>query len=183
MEPRGERAGRWPRLQGVGRPVDYTARVRYRRPPLLYLRMQWLAPLITRWGVTPGYVITLEVPGRRTGVLHRTTVVQVVHKGQRFVVALAGESEWVRNVRAAGGRVAVRRRRRYAATLVDVPVEERADVIRAYLLRPGRRGASQVRVGEARSYFGVSAEASVDEIRPIVERYPVFRIVPDAPAS
>ena len=183
MKPPRERAGARRASQGVGRPVDYTARVRYRRPPSLYLRMQWLAPLITRWGVTPGYVITLEVPGRRTGIVHRTALVQVIHEGQRFVVALAGESEWVRNVRAAGGRVVVRRRRRYGATLVEVPIKERADVIRAYLLRPGLRGGSRVRVGEARSYFGVSAEAPVEEIRPIVERYPVFRIVPDAPAS
>ena len=183
MKPPRERAGGRRASQGVGRPVDYAARVRYRRPPSLYLRMQWLAPLITRWGVTPGYVITLEVPGRRTGIVHRTALVQVVHQGQRFVVALAGESEWVRNVRAAAGSVVVRRRRRYRATLVEVPAGERADVIRAYLLRPGLRRGSPVRVGEARSYFGLSAQASLDEIRPIVEHYPVFRIVPDAHTS
>ena len=77
----------------------------------------------------------------------------------------------------------VRRRSPYLATLVEIPVEERADVIRAYVLRPGRRGSAQVRIGEANSYFGVSAEASLNEIRPIVEHYPVFRIVPDAQTS
>lgn len=179
MARRGRRdSRRW--AQGIFRPVDYTARIRYRPPPAWYARLQWLGPLLTRWGLTPGYVITIEVPGRHTGLVRRTTVVQVIHEGERFVVALAGEAEWVRNVRAAGGRVVIRQRRAQPVTLVEVPVGDRAEVIRAYLVRAGRRGVLRVRVGEARSYFGVSAEASVDEIRAVAGHYPVFRIVASA---
>ena len=167
---------------GLFRPVDYTDRTRYRRPPGLYRRLQWLGPLVTRWGLSPDYVITLQVPGRRTGAIHRTTLVQVEHDGERFLVALAGESEWVRNVRAAGGRAMIGRRRLHTATLVEVPAKDRAGIIHAYVSRPGRHGVPKIRAGEARSYFGISTGASLDEIRPIVEHYPVFRVVLDPPA-
>ena len=66
-------------------------------------------------------MITLEVPGRRSGVVRRTTLVQAVCDGERYVVALAGESQSVRNVRAAGGRVVLGRRERRAARLATTP--------------------------------------------------------------
>ena len=121
-------------------------------------------------------MITLEVPGRRSGVVRRTALVQAVCDGERYVVALAGESQWVRNVRAAGGRVVLGRRGRRAARLAEVPPPQRAPVIRAYLLRWGRRAGSRAVAREARFYFGVSAEASLREIQDVAEHYPVFRI-------
>jgi hypothetical protein len=62
--------------KGFLRPVGYRSRASYRRPPDMYLRFQWLGPLLTTMGVSPGYVVTLEVPGRCTGVIRRTTLVQ-----------------------------------------------------------------------------------------------------------
>jgi deazaflavin-dependent oxidoreductase (nitroreductase family) len=171
------------RGEGFLQPVDYSRRVRYRRPPDAYLRMQWIASPITRLGFAPKDVITLEVPGRRTGVIRRTTLLQATSDGRRYLVALAGESEWVRNVRAAGGRVVIGRRERRAATLRELPEEERAPVIRSYLLRWGRTAGSRAVAREARRYFGVSADPSCAEIELIVEHYPVFRIDEDPPAA
>ena len=75
-------------------------------------------------------------------------MVLVVLGGQRYLVALAGESEWVRNVRAAQGHVVLGHRgQRYAAHLCEVPVAERAEVIRAYIHRPSPRGRPIVRTG------------------------------------
>ena len=161
---------------GFFRPVDYSRRTRYRWPPDMYLRLQPLGTLLTTAGISPGYVITLEVPRRRSGVIRRTTLVRVARDGGHYLVALAGESEWVRNVRAAGGRVVLGRRQRHAARLVEVPENERAPVIQAYLLRAGRRGSGAV-TNEARYYFGLSAEPSLEEIGRIAKHYPVFRIV------
>ncbi|RYV52144.1 nitroreductase/quinone reductase family protein [Pengzhenrongella frigida] len=166
----------WRTKTGLFKAVDYTARVSYRPPPAVYRRVQRWAPIVTRLGVSPDYVVTLEVPGRRSGVIRRTSLVQVAQGSARYLVALAGESEWVRNVRAARGRVVLGRRERRIATLVEVPPEERAPIIRAYLLRAGRRPGSTAVANEARGYFGVSADPRLDEIRPIVERYPVFRV-------
>jgi hypothetical protein len=77
---------------------------------------------------------------------------------------------------AAGGRVVLGRRERRAARLAEVPPQQRAPVIRAYLLRWGRRAGSRAVAREARCYFGVSAEASLREIQDVAEHYPVFRI-------
>ena len=164
---------------GFFRPVDYSRRTWYRRPPDMYLRLQPLGTLLTTAGISPGYVITLEVPGRRSGVIRRTTLVRVARDGGHYLVALAGESEWVRNVRAAGGRVVLGRRQRHAARLVEVPENERAPVIQAYLLRAGGGPGSGAVTNEARYYFGLSAEPSLEEIGRIAKHYPVFRIVED----
>jgi len=164
---------------GFLRPVDYSSRTRYRRPPATYLRVQWLGSLLITLGVVPANVIVLEVPGRRSGVIRRTTLVRTACDGADYLVALAGESEWVRNVRAAGGRVVLGRRTRYAARLVELPPDERAPVIRAYLLRGGRRAGSKAAANEARYFFGVSAHPALSEIRTIAPYYPVFRVLGD----
>jgi deazaflavin-dependent oxidoreductase (nitroreductase family) len=158
----------------------YSSSGRYRPPPRWYTRLQWLGFALTWLGLSPGYVVTLEVPGRRSGVIRRTNLVLLNHDGEQYLVALAGESQWVRNVRAAGGRVVLgRRRQRRAATLVEVPAKDRAPVIRAYLLRAGRRPGSAPVAHEARDYFGVSSDLALAEIGSVADRYPVFRVVPD----
>ena len=164
--------------EGFFRSVDYSDRTRYRRPPTTYLLLQWLGHLLTSWAIVPKNV-DLDVPGRRSGVIRRTTLLRVEHAGEYFLVALAGESEWVRNVRAAAGRVVVGRRTRHGAMLIEVPLRDRAPVIRAYFLRAGRQVGSKAEANEARYYFGVSADPSPEEIRAVVERYPVFGIDED----
>jgi len=87
----------------------------------------------------------------------------------------------VRNVGAAGGRVTIGRRVRRAATLVEIPVPERPAVIRAYVLRAGRRPGSRAVAREAHYYFGVDADLPDDQLAAVVARYPVFRVVYDRP--
>jgi len=159
-------------LGGLIAPVDYASRSAYRRPPTLYRHLQWLGWLLTSHGWVPDFVVMLEVPGRRSGQLRRTLLVRTVHADREYLVALAGESQWVRNVRAAGGRVVLRRGRPRRVTLVEVPGAERPAIIREYLHGSGRRADPR----EAQRYFGVSRDASLEEIQPIVERYPVFEI-------
>lgn len=168
---------RWVRRRPVLEPVDYSADVPYRRPSRLYLRLQWVGFLLTRLDLSPRYVALLEVPGRRTGIIRRNNVVRATHDGCHHLVALGGESEWARNVRAAGGRVVIGRRVRRAATLVEVPVAERPAVIRSYVLRAGRRPGTRAVTREARFYFGVGPELCDDELAAAAVRYPVFRVV------
>jgi len=103
--------------EGFLKPVDYARRTNYRRPPELYLRMQWLGTLLNTVGISPKDVVTLEVPGRRSGVPRRTTLVRGAFRGNHYLVSLAGESEWVRNVRAAGGSAQIGRRELHAANV------------------------------------------------------------------
>jgi deazaflavin-dependent oxidoreductase (nitroreductase family) len=142
------------------------------------VRLQWLGFALTWLGLSPRQVVTLEVPGRRSGAIRRTNLLLAEHDGKHYLVALAGESQWVRNVRAAGGRVVLGRRRgRHAATLEEVPVRDRAPVIQAYMLRWGRRPGSAQVAREARDYFGVSSDPTLAEIASVADRYPVFLVV------
>ncbi|NIH69841.1 nitroreductase/quinone reductase family protein [Modestobacter marinus] len=168
-----------PRRDRVLVPVGNPGAGRYRPPPRLYARLQWLGHVLTALGLSPGYVVTLEVPGRRSGVIRRTNLVQARHHGQGYLVSLTGESEWVRNARAAGNQVVLARRgRRRTVTLVEVPLAERAPVIRSYVLRAGRRHDSAAVTREARAFFGVGPDLAVDELATVADRFPVFRVVP-----
>ena len=109
------------------------------RPPGFYRRLQAIAPVFSALGLTPRYVVRLGCPVGGRADPGRFMVL-VAYGGQRYLVALAGESEWLRNVRAARGRVVLRPDgQRYAAHLTEVPVAERAEVIRAYVHRPRRQ--------------------------------------------
>jgi deazaflavin-dependent oxidoreductase (nitroreductase family) len=164
-------------LGGLIAPVDYSSRTAYRRPPPLYRHLQWVGWLLTSHGWVPDFVVLLEVRGRRSGRVRRTLLVRTIRDGRAYLVALAGESEWVRNVRAAAGRAVIRHGKPRHVTLVEVLAAERPPVIREYLCGKGRRAGSR----EAERYFGLSPDPSLEEIRPIADHYPVFEIVDAAP--
>ena len=164
--------------EGLLGPVRYArSRGGYRPPPRLYARLsRRIGPAATSLGLTPDDMVTVEVPGRRSGLIRRATVIRVRCGGQHYVISLAGESDWARNVRAAAGQAVIGGRRRRAAKLTEVPAGERAPVIRAYLLRWGRRPGSRPVAREARAYFGVGPDVPLKEIDAVAGRYPVFRI-------
>lgn len=85
------------------KPQDYSARVAYRPPKGWYRRLNWLGVLLTSTGLAPRDAVTLQVRGRVSGKPRRIPVLRTHHDGDDYLVALAGESQWVRNVRAAGG--------------------------------------------------------------------------------
>ncbi|MFC0006566.1 nitroreductase/quinone reductase family protein [Micromonospora siamensis] len=140
-------------------------------------RPNWLARLMNRFaarqfsvGLAPPNWMTLEVPGRRTGRTVEVPVVVADHEGEQFLVSMLGEdANWVRNVRAAGGRAVLRHGRREQVRLDEVPVAQRAPILRRYLaLAPG-----------ARAHLPVDRHAPVTEFAAIAARFPVFRITPD----
>ncbi|MFF1296305.1 MULTISPECIES: nitroreductase/quinone reductase family protein [unclassified Streptomyces] len=118
-------------------------------------------------GLAPGYCMTLDVRGRRTGRRVSFPVVVAEHGGERYLVAMLGErANWVRNVRTADGRAVLRHRSRTEVRLVEVNPADRAPVLRAYLGRaPG-----------ARAHVPVDRHARLEEFEGIAHRFPVFRI-------
>jgi hypothetical protein len=124
-------------------------------------------------GLTPKNTISLEVPGRRTGRVRRTSLVVTELRGCGYLVSLAGQSEWVRNVLANGNRASLRRIRSSPVYLAEIPVEERPPVLKAYL---SKRAYSKSPEFEAREFFGVSPDATLAQLAEIANRYPVFRI-------
>lgn len=109
-----------------------------------YLKPSWLIsrvanPLLMWFGAVP----TLQVQGRKTG-RWRSVPVNILELGrERYLVAPRGETDWVRNLRAAGGSQLQYGRRTEPFTAAEVPDEEKPRVIEAYLERWGRQVRSQ----------------------------------------
>jgi hypothetical protein len=120
-------------------------------------------------GVGPDYLVTLEVPGRRSGrTVSLPTVVADV-RGERYLVSMLGEGvNWVRNVRAAGGDATLRHGRREEVRLEEVAPERRAPVLKAYLGR----------APNARVHIPVDKDAPLADFERVAGRFPVFRIAP-----
>lgn len=118
--------------------------------------------------VLPDRLATLEVPGRRTGRLISFPVVVADHEGERYLVAMLGaDTNWVRNVQAAEGRVVLRHGRRERVRLEEVEPGLRAPVLRRYLaVAPG-----------ARPHIPVDRHAPLEDFERVAARIPVFRVV------
>jgi deazaflavin-dependent oxidoreductase (nitroreductase family) len=131
------------------------ARAPYLRPGAIVRRA--LNPLVMRLGLAT----TLAVPGRRSGRWLTVPLNVLQTGGRRYLVSVRGETDWVRNLRAAGGGELRRRGRVERVRAVEVPPGERAPLLEAYLARWGR---------QVRSLF--------DRL-PDTADHPVFRIEPE----
>jgi len=137
-------------------------------------RPNWIARILNRaWaavaslGVAPNYLATLEVAGRKSGRIVSLPVVIVVVDGQRYLVSMLGDKvQWVQNVRAAGLRAVLRSGGREQIQLEEVPTDQRATILKAYLRRaPG-----------ARAHVPVNKNASLAEFEKIAAAFPVFHV-------
>ena len=119
-------------------------------------------------GIAPNYLVTLEVVGRRSGRAIAFPLAMAVVDGQRYVVSMLGpDVAWVRNLHAADGRALLRHGKTERVRLEEIPVNERAPVLKAYIRKaPG-----------ARPHLGVDKDASLEELRAIAPRIPVFRVL------
>jgi len=157
------------------KPQDYSARATYRPPAVWYRRLNWLGVLLTSVGLAPRDAVTLQVRGRISGK-PRMPILRTRFHGEDYLVALAGESQWVRNVRAARGQALIRRRRVRHVRLEELAPADRPDVIAEYLHAGRRRSGAGASANQARFYFGLDPDPSTDDIRAIVDSYPVFRV-------
>ncbi|MGB8385112.1 MAG: nitroreductase/quinone reductase family protein [Dermatophilaceae bacterium] len=158
------------------KPQDYSARKPYRPPAAWYRRLNWLGVLLTSLGLAPRDAVTLQVRGRTSGKLRRVPILRTRYQGADYLVALAGESQWVRNLRAADGNAIIRRRRARPVRVEELPPEQRSKIIAEYLRAGSRRSGAEASAGQARFYFGLDPDASTEDISAIAEHYPVFRI-------
>lgn len=92
---------------------------------------------LTRHGVSLLGTRVLVVPGRSSGRLQQVPVNLLRQDGRRYLVAIRGNTQWVRNVRVAGGAQLRLGRRTEEVRLRELPVEERVPVLRRYLARWG----------------------------------------------
>jgi deazaflavin-dependent oxidoreductase (nitroreductase family) len=147
-----------------------TATTHYRRPGFFTRRVfNPTVALLTRLGLSVWGSRVLEVPGRSSGLPRRVPVNLLDHDGGQYLVSARGHGEWVRNVRANGGRLDLllgKRRRSYVAT--EVADADKVEVLRAYL----RKWKAEVGV----FFDGVDASSTDEAILAIAADHPVFAL-------
>jgi deazaflavin-dependent oxidoreductase (nitroreductase family) len=122
----------------------------------------------TRVGISVLGSRILEVRGRKSGILRRTPVNLLSVGGVRYLVAPRGQTQWVRNLRAAGeGDLLLGRRREHfhAAEVIDSDKEE---ILRAYL----RRWTWEV----GQFFSGVGPDSPSADLDRIAPAHPIFRL-------
>lgn len=123
---------------------------------------------LTRIGLPLAGSRVLAVRGRTSGEWRTTPVNPLRVGGQRYLVAPRGQTQWVRNMRAAGGgelRVSGKTER---FTAVEVPDAEKPPILREYL----RAWAWEV----GRFFEGVDKDSPDERLAEIAPGFPVFRI-------
>lgn len=124
---------------------------------------------LARLGISLAGTAELSVRGRTSGRMQRIPVNPYTQDGVQYLVSARGHSQWVRNMRAAGGgelRVG-RKVRTFTVTELTDPVEK-AVVLRGYLKKWG---------WEVNRFFnGVTVKSSEAELQAVAADHPVFRL-------
>ncbi|GAA2455332.1 nitroreductase family deazaflavin-dependent oxidoreductase [Streptomyces pulveraceus] len=141
----------------------------YLQGSALNSRMNGIVGWLARRGLSLFGSAEMSVRGRKSGQMQRVPVNPHTHEGTRYLVSARGHSQWVRNMRAAGGGELRVGRKVHAFTAVEIADDEqKARIIRTYLERWG---------WEVNEYFkGITAKSSDAELLAACPDHPVFRI-------
>jgi deazaflavin-dependent oxidoreductase (nitroreductase family) len=170
-------------LRGSGHPIgdrDLTRSHGWRHNSSLMARYEkpdWLTKhvfnplvsLLTNLGVSVRGSRILVVRGRKSGQIRTTPVNPLEIGGKRYLVAPRGETEWVRNLRAARGGELRLGRHREPIGVEELPDDLKPPILREYLRR--------WRMETGKFFDGVTAESPESELRRIAPRHPVFRVL------
>jgi deazaflavin-dependent oxidoreductase (nitroreductase family) len=123
---------------------------------------------LTRCGISVMGSRVLYVRGRTSGEWRTTPVNLLTVDGEKYLVAPRGQTQWVRNMRAAGGGELRVGRRVQEFTASELADQEKPPVLRAYLKR------WEWEIGMF--FEGIKADATDEQLRGIAPGFPVFRI-------
>ena len=139
----------------------------YKKPSAMERLFGRVLVALLRVGLVRGHFYVLEVRGRTSGKTISLPVDPIDMDGKRYLVSARGNTNWVRNARAAGEVVLTRamRRKRYAAR--ELPAEERAPILQAYLDQFAT---------EVQRFFPVPKGSPARAFEELASRYPVFEL-------
>jgi len=124
---------------------------------------------LTRLGISVFGSRVLEHRGRTSGELHHVPVNLLTIEGKRYLVSPRGQTQWVRNVRHAGGHlVLILGRRRELCTVREVPVADSVPILRAYLRR--------WKFETGMFFDGVTPDSTDAEWAAVAAKHPVFQL-------
>ncbi|MDG9725181.1 MULTISPECIES: nitroreductase family deazaflavin-dependent oxidoreductase [unclassified Streptomyces] len=140
----------------------------YRKGSPVTVRLNGVIGWLARHGVSLAGAAEMSVRGRKSGQMQRIPVNPHVYGDGQYLVSARGHSQWVRNMRAAGGGELRVGRKVRTFTAVELPDEQKLPILRTYLEKWG---------WEVNQYFqGVTAKSSDEEIVASAADHPVFRI-------
>jgi deazaflavin-dependent oxidoreductase (nitroreductase family) len=142
---------------------------RYVEPKAFDKAFNSLVRALTRRGVSLKGSRVLEVRGRTSGEIRSTVVNLLTVDGQRYLVAPRGETQWVRNLRAAGGNGTLRLGKRTEAFTADELADaDKPPILRAYL----KEWAWEV----GRFFDGLQHDSPDADVEAAAPGFPAFRI-------
>lgn len=140
----------------------------YAKANPMAVRMNSLVGWLARHGISFAGSAELSVRGRKSDRMQRVPVNPHTYDGTQYLVSARGNSQWVRNMRVAGGGELRVGRKVREFTVAELPDAEKLPVLRTYLERWG---------WEVKQYFpGVTAGSSDAELLAAGADHPVFRI-------
>jgi deazaflavin-dependent oxidoreductase (nitroreductase family) len=123
---------------------------------------------VTGLGVSVYGSRVLEVKGRKSGQWRSTPVNLLESDGTRYLVSPRGNTQWVRNMRAAGGGRLRLGRKTEDFKATEVTGDPAVPILRAYLVKWK---------WEVGTFFGGTGPDSTDaELLAIAPDHPVFKI-------
>ena len=129
-----------------------------------------LVAFLTRQGISVLGSRVLAVKGRTSGQWRTTPVNLLAYDGRRYLVAPRGETQWVRNLRAAGTGELRLGRRAESFRGRELTDDEKVPVLRAYL----KRWKAEVGI----FFEGTGPDSSDDQIHAIAPKHPAFEVLP-----
>jgi deazaflavin-dependent oxidoreductase (nitroreductase family) len=144
--------------------------------PTRYLEPDWatrriMNPIVTvlvKAGLNLRGARELQVRGRATGEWRTTPVNPLPLDGRTYLVAPRGETQWVKNLRAAGSGRLRRGRHVHDFTAVEIADADKEPILREYL----RLWAWEV----GQFFDDLSVESSSDQLAAAASGFPVFEI-------
>ncbi|MFE4370214.1 nitroreductase/quinone reductase family protein [Streptomyces sp. NPDC056835] len=122
-------------------------------------------------GMPVGPMHLLRVKGRVSGREFTNPVAPVKIDGTMYILQAFPQSDWVKNVRAAGEGTLVRGRKGTAVRLIEVPSQERAAIARVFPTQVPMGAGIFVKNGVVSDKSPAAFERAAAEI-------PIFRVVP-----
>lgn len=141
-----------------------TGREDYIPPTWFDRRLVGSIPLLARLMSAATGDVVLKISGRQSGTTRTTMARPLTFGGKRYLVAIRGETQWARNLRAAGQAVVEEKGRPSQIRATEVFGDERKAVVEAFL--------ASTKYPETRRILS--------EVLPHPTQHPVFRIEPFA---
>jgi len=150
--------------------MEPTTAPRYIRPRRADRITSTMLRQLVRLGVGFRGARELRVVGRKSGQVRSTVVNLLDVDGQRYLVAPRGTTDWVRNVRAAGGGELRLGRRAEPFRALEVADADKDPILRAYL----DKWAFEV----GRFFEGLGKDSTPAELNAFAGSFPVFAVRP-----